>query len=262
MDGLSEGGIFPFIAHSGQARFSRGSPVVFTVSARRVLRFFAACTLLLTAAGLAVKVLKHRFGHGWLYGLSPLLDLDTEGNLPSLYSAAMLGLAALLLLTLFRLSRAAGLAHAGGWRTLAGVFALLALDEGARLHELLSMPTHRALGTSGALYFAWVIPMGALTLGVGLSSLRLLAALPSSTRWLMVGSGALFVGGALGMEMVGGAWYERHGDVEDMTYALMTTLEELLEMSGVTLFLYALTGHLASLGQQLGLHVVAEAPAA
>jgi hypothetical protein len=61
-----------------------------------------------------------------------------------------------------------------------------------------------------------------------------------------VASGALFVGGALGMEFVQG-WHDGLYGM-DGTTALITTVEEVLEMSGVTVFVYALLSRLGSRG--------------
>jgi len=72
------------------------------------------------------------------------------------------------------------------------------------------------------------------------------ARLDARTRRLFVVSGALFVGGALGMEFVQG-WHDGlYG--RDGTTALITTVEEVLEMSGVTVFVYALLARLGSYG--------------
>ena len=57
----------------------------------------------------------------------------------------------------------------------------------------------------------------------------------------------LFVTGALGLELVGGALVERFG-FDDIRYFAVATLEELLEMIGIAVFLFALMDYMARHG--------------
>jgi hypothetical protein len=63
----------------------------------------------------------------------------------------------------------------------------------------------------------------------------------------MVAGGATFVGGALGIEMIGASVSQARG-MHSVSYLAATTVEELLEMSGVALFTVALMEHLGNLG--------------
>jgi hypothetical protein len=58
-------------------------------------------------------------------------------------------------------------------------------------------------------------------------------------RRLFLLAAAVYLGGALGVEMAGAAHAFRHG-TENLGYSLWTTLEEALEMAGVAVFIYAL----------------------
>ncbi|HYX90280.1 MAG TPA: hypothetical protein VE782_01860, partial [Myxococcaceae bacterium] len=62
-------------------------------------------------------------------------------------------------------------------------------------------------------------------------------------RWQFILAGALYVGGALVMELPLGWWYERAGDA-NLVYAAIDHLEETLEMIGASLFLSALVEEL------------------
>ena len=55
----------------------------------------------------------------------------------------------------------------------------------------------------------------------------------------MIASAALFLGGAVGLEMVGGSVAETEG-IESLRYRLLANLEEGLELAGTLLFIYAL----------------------
>ena len=52
------------------------------------------------------------------------------------------------------------------WTRLALVFVYLSLDEALSFHERLNRPVRDLLDTSGALYYAWVIPYALFALGL------------------------------------------------------------------------------------------------
>jgi hypothetical protein len=55
---------------------------------------------------------------------------------------------------------------------------------------------------------------------------------------------ALYIGGAVGLELVGGRYAEMHG-LKNLTYSMIATAEETLEMAGVIVFIYALLRYIA-----------------
>jgi hypothetical protein len=59
-----------------------------------------------------------------------------------------------------------------------------------------------------------------------------------------MGAATLFLGGALGVELVGSRYAEFHGG-ENLTYNIIATVEESLEMAGVIVFIYALLKYIA-----------------
>lgn len=68
----------------------------------------------------------------------------------------------------------------------------------------------------------------------------------STTRGLLLAA-ALYVGGAIGLEMASGYYISRTGMNHNLTVALLATVEEFLEMSGVVVLIHAILSHL---GQQ------------
>ena len=122
---------------------------------------------------------------------------------------------------------------------------MLSLDEIASIHERTSVPIRNALDLSGAFYFAWVVPAAILLLVFAILYLRFVLALPRRSRWLFVVAGAIFVSGALGVEMIGSAYASAHGR-NDLVYALIASGEEVLEMIGLATFIYALTDYIRS----------------
>jgi hypothetical protein len=167
----------------------------------------------------------------WRSGLS----LSYEGNLPTWYSTGLLWTAALGLLACG--SRGLDRDRAWWWG-LAAIFMLLSLDESIELHEELG-----GAELHGVLYFSWVVP-GTLMTGLFCAAyLRFWWHLPPPTRRGFAWAFAIYVGGALGMELPLGAWVERYGD-ESLGYAMLDFVEESLEIAGLSVFLIAISEQL------------------
>lgn len=183
-------------------------------------------------------------GRDTLATLARLFDVDGEQTLPALYSTLLLSAGAFLSSSIARLRRQAGLGDVAHWRALAAVFAILALDEFASLHETAIVPLRRALDVrGGALWFTWVVPGAVAVVVFALLFAWFVMRLPPRTRYLLVAAGLTFVGGAIGIELVGGAYQAARGG-ESMAYQLIVTVEETLEMVGASLFVYALLDYI------------------
>jgi hypothetical protein len=94
------------------------------------------------------------------------------------------------------------------------------------------------------LYFAWVIPVGGATALLALFYLRFLRGLPAPFGRLFILSGACYVAGTLGTEVLGATFHQANGN-RTFTYQLVTILEETLKMLGLTGLAYALIRFLA-----------------
>jgi hypothetical protein len=127
---------------------------------------------------------------------------------------------------------------------LAVIFLLMSVDEIASIHELTIRPLRTYLDANGAFLFTWVIPGTLFVILIFVRMLRLLRALDTRTRYRFLSAGAVYVGGALGMEMVSGAYVSAGGD--DAVFAVLTIIEELLEMLGILLFLHALVSYMTA----------------
>ena len=183
-----------------------------------------------------------------------LLNLDEEANIPTLYSSVTILLCAGLLAIIAAARKKQEKREYLYWAGLAIIFLFLALDESATLHEEIIRPLRNALNTSGVLYFAWVIPYGIFTIILMLIYLRFLISLPSRIRYLIILAGILYVAGALGGELIGGHWFGKYGP-ENVTYELITMVEESLEMVGILVFIYALMSFIALELNNLYIHI-------
>ncbi len=226
-----------------------GRPVKrLTIRATAVGRVLAAIIGLLLFAFLAVYVGRLELGMGQVFGLKPRFDLGGEGNIPAFYSAVALLLAGVLLLFIARLKFGDGDRHRWGWLGLGLGFLFMALDEATQIHELL----YRVPGfDSGA--WLWVVPFGILLLVIGVGFLRFLLNLGPRYRRLFLLSAALFLGGAVGVELITDVTIgESH--VANWPAALLTGLEEGLEMAGVALFIVSLLRYVTDYVGEVNVH--------
>ena len=212
-----------------------------------VLKFLIIIGLLLLAniAGLAAKFC---CGIYHVYGLGPLVDFNTEQNIPSFYSACTLLFCSLLLYSI-AMQHKSKMQPFFGWLGLSVIFLFLSIDEIGSVHELLVEPVKSHFGTSGMLFYAWVIPYGIALLCLAALYARFLLRLPRRTMFLFVSGGVVFVLGAIGLELFGGKIHDDIGisgsiahvlSGDALRFAIFYTIEELLEMIGVVIFIYGL----------------------
>ncbi len=218
--------------------------VKITLHAKLFLRTALGCVAILSGLGLLVAYLDHVRDGGLPRLILRGFLLDAEANVPTFFAFSLLVFCAVLLALIGACAFLARHRERFHWTLLGALFFLVGFDEAARLHEKLNEPVRAALGGSGMAHFPWVIPAGGLVAVLALLYLPLLRGLPAPIGPLFVLSAALFVGGALGVEMLGAAYAEKHG-IQAFGYRLLTTVEESLEMLGVTVFAYALMRFLA-----------------
>lgn len=235
------------------------------LSAGRVLRVLMVVILTLGAASLASRLVVIAVGAPRLEALHlehvlALLDVDDDVSVPSWYSQLALFAAAALLAVIAAQRRAARDPFTRHWAFLAVVFVALSLDEAVGFHSLLSGPMAALLHTHGGpLAYGWVVPGLAFVAFVGVVLARFLFSLPRPTLRRFVVSGVLYVGGAIFVEAASGWVAYAPGDAP-VLYTLLATFEELLEMTGVALFLHALLAHVAEQGIDLSVGVEVALP--
>jgi hypothetical protein len=217
-------------------------------SSKRIAQALCAVVVSLVGLSLAGQISKYLLGHPWLCGFVPAFYVDGESNVPTWYSSIALAMAGGLLTLVACAKFAERDRFRAHWLALALIFFALSADEVAMLHEYPIDPLRRTLDAGGALYYPWVLPGMAFVIAVGIGFARFLLHLPHETRRGMVLAGAIFVGGAIGVEMVSGVVADRMGE-ENFAYALVITLEEACEMLGVVLLIYTLARYIE---QQLG----------
>ncbi len=214
------------------------------ISARSIRNILVLILAGLFLARIAGLVSTHSFGNAHANGLVPLFDFNEEQSVPTWFSVALLMICASLLGIIAAAQRREGGPYRW-WTTLSFVFLYLSMDEALSFHERFNRPVRDLLHTSGALYYAWVIPYAAFALALFLFSIRPLKALSNSTRNLIVLAGLLFVFGAMGLEVLGSYLATRNQMQATLLSDVVMTFEELMELSGTIILVYALMKQIA-----------------
>jgi len=213
------------------------------VSRARLRPILLAFMAVIVAAGVLVEVLRPIYELKTKSGVVPLLSLSYEQNIPTFYSAILLLVCSLLLSLVAVGARANGERFVRHWWVLAAGFLYIAFDEMLEFHEQLS----KLMALDGVLHFSWIVPAAILVLALGAAYIPFLRALPRPIALRFVLAGAVYVGGAVGMELPLGWWTVRHGE-DNLGYGLIDAVEEALEMLGLNLFVLVLLDHLADKG--------------
>lgn len=174
-----------------------------------------------------------------------LFFIDREKNFPTYYQVLLLLCCSVLLFFIASLRKNHPQAYYPHWIGLAIGFLFMSCDEFIMLHEMLIKPSDQLLGRhrSDFLYFGWVVLGIILVLILLVVYAKFLVHLPRRTMWLCIASGVVYLGGAIGMEMVGGYVVKVFGEMTKQ-YVIAATIEESLEMAGMILFIYTLLDYI------------------
>jgi hypothetical protein len=163
----------------------------------------------------------------WL--VRSLFDVDEEESVPTWLSSVLLLLTSLALSFIYRVKRDQGDTYQVAWLGLAIGFVAMSVDEIAGFHEAINSVTE----------FSWAI-LGLIVAAVVFAAyVRFLASLPASTAVGFIVAGAVYVGGAVGVELATEP-YLYNDELDTLGYNLWTAVEEAMEMGGVLYFLSTL----------------------
>lgn len=193
--------------------------------------------------------------------IEPFDMSNNDASLAAWYSSLLFMLCSILLAVIAALSwQNPAERYTLHWVGLSGIFLLMSADEIARLHEAVGGTAERVLveytgfAPEGILYFFWVVPAAVIVLVVGLAYIRFLVHLPMETLALFVAAGTIFVGGAIGLEMVQASLTSNSAELAQNVepehgaswWVVRLSLEELFEFVGTLVFCYALFSYLGS----------------
>jgi hypothetical protein len=200
----------------------------------------------MAALSVVGQVVRFHVDNESLRSAALLFKLSAEQTIPAYFSAVMLLASGGLLWVIARAAQEHGQPFVRHWQGLAVAFAYLSIDEACGIHELAAEPMRGLLGeyAIGVFYYAWVVPGTAMLLVMGIVYLRFVLHLSHSTRNGLIRAAAVYVGGAIGMEMVG-SYYASTISTSSVRYALAALVEETMEMLGVVLLIHTLLVHLS-----------------
>lgn len=234
------------------------------ISARKTTFLLTLMVVGMSLAHLATQFARLILNRGQIFGLTKIFNLGEETTIPTWYATVTLLICAILLAIIAQTKKQLGDQYTMHWFVLALIFLLLSLDEAASLHDLMNAPAKNLVDSGGLFYFAWVIPGLGFVLIVALAYSKFILALPTKIRWLFIAAGITFVTGSIGIEMVSGylldlqGWelmYDNSAGWLGMSYAILVTLEEFLEMSGIVIFIYALLTYLSCEFKDVTIHI-------
>lgn len=160
----------------------------------------------------------------WL--LRQIFDVDEEDSFPTWFSAFLLLLTSVSLWVNGAAETSTDPILAERWRVLGVGFLLLSVDEIAGMHETLNT----------LIDISWTVPAGILALAVGLYFVPFLLKIERRYAIRFVIAGAIYLGGALGVEVLTDPYLE-NDELNTLAYNMWTAVEEAMEMTGVLIFL-------------------------
>ena len=202
-------------------------------------KILGTITIVLICANLFVNVVKYVTKDSYFYGLTPLFQLSAEYNIPSFFSGCLFLISAVFLMQIWKVKQYYNKPRKI-WGTLALLYLFLAYDELFKVHELLIHPIRNTLHTTGILYSAWVIVYGAGVILLSVLFYPEWKRLNKEFKLWFSAAAITFMSGAVGFEMIGGAYFESVNRKGDLIYGALYTIEESLEMAGLLIFIYTL----------------------
>jgi len=205
----------------------------------KIVRFLGIVIVILTLAHMGGQLTKYLTNHDVVYGLIEKFNVDSESNIPTYFSSLMLLMISVFLgiIALFKnKTKDPFVIH---WTLLSIIFFFMSLDEVAGFHEALSGFLETRWETSGYFNYPWVIPAMLFVLVFIIFFFKFWRNLPQKTRLLFLISGALYISGVIGIELISGKYAELHGE-QNLIYNMIIMIEEFLEMAGCLCFIYTL----------------------
>lgn len=211
---------------------------------KKILLFLFSIVLLLLAGHILGQILINYYPDVSKFEkFARWMNFNREVNFPSLFSAGILFISSILLAIIGVYSKDSNKPYLG-WYGLSVVFYFLAIDEAISIHEMFNKFARDNFGIGGVFYYGWIIPYGVALVVLGGIYIPFLRMLPTDIAVLFIISGLIFVIGAVGFEMLGGRYKDLYFEETNM-YIVYFTIEEFLEMTGISLFIYSLLTYIS-----------------
>lgn len=212
-------------------------------SRQKLMRTLVLATALVSLLGIIVEILAgHHETRGWMV----VFDLDKEWNVPTIFSAFLLFAASAVLALIAAESRRLRMRDFRHWIALSAIFLFCGTDELFSIHNSAKhlVPVwFRHIGLLNLRWdLRWVVIGIPATLVLAALFVPFVLRLPRRTACGIIIAGIIYVGAAIGVEMIGGWWigtYTRN----NWTYSCLVVVEEVGEMIGALMFLNVLLAY-------------------
>ena len=169
-----------------------------------------------------------------VFGFVRLIDLDYEGNIPTLFSSLLFLINGGLLWLVYTGVKHSQQLYPRYWLGLAVIFIFLGFDEGSRMHEQVGDFLENFVQADGYLYFPWVIAYCTAFMLAVILYFRFYLSLDRALQIRLFLCAAVFLSGAVGVEILSAQQADTLG-TSSLSYSILYTIEESLEMAGLIL---------------------------
>jgi hypothetical protein len=219
----------------------------FILTPNSITKILLKIIFCLLVADLISIYLKWVLGFETALGIVPLFDFDTEFNVPSFYSSLAILFSAGLLWYIAKDEEIKnGKRKALYWNVLTYVFIFLSLDELVGIHNQFGRLIGALFGNFKFVNESrlWILAYTPILLLFLIYLIGFFKKLTKATLLSFIIAGVVFTTGAIIVELAGDQYMMYH-DKADIFYGIIYTLEELLEMIGIVLFIRALVYHIS-----------------
>jgi len=215
------------------------------VNKRLIILILGLITCLLVLLSVTAQLLYNPSYPRHIQGLLVFFNSAAEGNLPTYFSSFLILFSSFLLLVIALGERKCKSAKFIYWIGLSIGFLYLSMDEMLIFHEKVSLFINSITDFSGKGIFlsSWVLFGAIAVIIIFLVYIKFFIRLNPKTRRVFLLAGALYVGAALGLEILENLYAESYG--QDLVYSMMQNIEEGLEMAAIIIFIRGLLNYIA-----------------
>ena len=216
------------------------------ISPKKIVFFLLAFAFSLLSINVALFILVAEFGaqHPILEKILYKFDLNTEFNIPTLFSCSLYVFASVLLYFVSRLKSERKKGNKWFWKILSWLFIFLCLDEALEIHEKFDYLNRyfNIKDQKTSMHDPWIIFYFLFILAIGGLFVKFLLSLPKKTRNLFMIAGVSLCVAAMGFEIPESYIFYKYG--VNAAYRAFYCFEEVMEMCSVILFIYAILDYL------------------
>lgn len=230
------------------------------INPRRVAGVLTLVVCAVGAGYVATKLVQAYIAPAHTFGLYDYFHLGKEANLPS-YISALLILGASILCGLIALhQRQIGAPLVKHWSILASGLVFMSFDEATQIHDGILGPMFSSYfgRGEGIWHFGWYVPFIPLVVAIAIYFMPFLKRIPRKYVGLFILAGCVYVGGAIGVEMIQS--YISYHEIGGGAMAMSLLIEEMCEMMGMVVLIYTLLLYMSEEQVEYSISVPSQRP--